>query len=63
MNNSNNNAAATIMAYDPRQRVENKNLNSESAGLKIFKSIYNKMSKNTNEWNILQAITCSGVTR
>lgn len=63
MNNANDNAAVTIMAYGLRQRAENRNLNSESAGLKIFKGIYNRLPQSTNDWNILQAITYSGATR
>ena len=63
MNNSNDNAAVTIMAYGLRQRAENRNLNSESAGLKIFRGIYGRIPQSTNDWNILQAITYSGATR
>jgi hypothetical protein len=63
MNNANDNAAVTIMAYGLRQRAENRNLNSESAGLKIFRGIYGRMPQNTQDWNILQAITYSGATR
>jgi hypothetical protein len=63
MNNANDNAAVTIMAYGLRQRAENRNLNSESAGLKIFRGIYNRIPQSTNDWNILQAITYSGATR
>ncbi|HOZ53594.1 MAG TPA: hypothetical protein PK142_02865 [bacterium] len=63
MNNANDNAAITIMAYGLRQRAENRNLNSESAGLKTFRAIYNRLPQNTNDWNILQAITYSGATR
>lgn len=63
MNNTNDNAAITIMAYGLRQKAENRSLNSESAGLKIFKAIYNRLPQNTSDWNILQAITYSGATR
>ncbi len=63
MSNLKDNAAVTIMAYGLRQRAENRNLNSESAGLKIFKDIYNRLPQSTNDWNILQAITYSGATR
>jgi hypothetical protein len=63
MNNANDNAAVTIMAYGLRQRAENRNLNSESAGLKTFRAIYNRVPQSTQDWNILQAITYSGATR
>lgn len=63
INNASDNAAVTIMAYGLRQRAENRNLNSESVGLKIFKDIYNRLPQSTNDWNILQAITYSGATR
>jgi hypothetical protein len=61
--NSNDNAAVTIMAYGLRQRAKNRNLNSESAGLKIFKDIYGNLPESSDEWNVLQAITYSGSTR
>lgn len=63
MNNPNDNAAITIMAYGLRQRAENRNLNSEKQGIKTFKYIYNKLPETTEEWNIMQAITYSGATR
>ena len=63
MKNANDNAAVTIIAYGLRQRVENRNLNSESAGLKIFRGIYGRIPQSTNDWNALQAITYSGATR
>ncbi|MDA3802900.1 MAG: hypothetical protein PF488_03320 [Patescibacteria group bacterium] len=63
MNNANDNAAVTIMAYGLRQRAENRNLQSESAGINTFKNIYNRIPEDTEDWNILQAITYSGATR
>lgn len=63
MNNAHDNAAVTVMAYGLRQKAENRNLNSEKAGIKIFKGIYGKTPSTTDEWNIMQAITYSGASR
>jgi hypothetical protein len=63
MNGAKDAAAVTIMAYGLRQRAENRNLNSEKAGIKIFKAIYGHAPQTTQEWNIMQAITYSGATR
>ncbi len=63
MNNANDNAAITIMAYGLRQKAENRNLNSEANGIKTFKAIYGHTPKTTDEWNIMQAITYSGASR
>ncbi len=63
MDNANDNAAVTIMAYGLRQRAENRNLESEKVGIKIFKGIYGHTPSTTEEWNIMQAITYSGATR
>ena len=63
MNNANDNAAVTVMAYGLRQRAENRNLGSEKNGIKIFKNIYGRVPSSTEDWNIMQAITYSGSTR
>jgi hypothetical protein len=63
MNNANDNAAVTVMAYGLRQKAENRNLNSEKAGIKTFKGIYGHTPQTTEEWNIMQAITYSGSSR
>jgi hypothetical protein len=63
MDNKNDQAAITIMAYGLRQRAENRNLASEAAALKTFNNIYKHNPITTEEWNILQAITYSGATR
>ena len=57
------NAAITIMAYGLRQRAENRNLESEKQGIKIFKDIYGHVPESTEDWNAMQAITYSGATR
>jgi len=63
MDNPKDEAAVTVMAYGLRQKAENRNLESEERGLKIFKNIYGHMPQNTEEWNVMQAITYSGATR
>jgi hypothetical protein len=55
--------AVMIMSYGLRQKAVNRNLASEVQGVKIFKSIYNKLPATTEEWNIMQAITYSGAKR
>ncbi|MCD4705661.1 hypothetical protein K8R61_01105 [bacterium] len=62
-NNFKDDAAITIMAYGLRQRAENRNLNSERNGLKIFQSIFGHLPETTEDWNALQSITYSGATR
>ncbi len=63
MDNKADDAAVTVMAYGLRQKAENRNLNSEKNGIKIFNGIFKKAPETTNEWNIMQAITYSGATR
>lgn len=63
MNNANDNAAVTIMAYGLRQKAENRNLNSEAKGISTFKAIYGHTPNTTEEWNIMQAVTYSGSSR
>ena len=63
MNNANDNAAITIMAYGLRQKAENRNLNSERQGIITFKKIYGRTPRSTEDWNIMQAVTYSGSSR
>ena len=63
MDHPNDNAAVTIMAYGLRQKAENRNLDSERNGIKIFKSLFNRTPQSTEDWNIMQAITYSGASR
>jgi hypothetical protein len=63
MNNANDNAAVTVMAYGLRQKAENRNLASEKNGIKSFKYIYGHNPVTTDDWNIMQAITYSGASR
>lgn len=61
--NTHDNAALTIITYGLRQRAENRNQVSESKAQATFGKIYGHGPSNTNEWNILQAITYSGAKR
>lgn len=63
MNNDNDAAAVKVMAYGLRQRAENRNLESEKQGIRIFKDIFGKVPESTDDWNAMQAITYSGATR
>ena len=63
MNQPNDNAAVTVMAYGLRQKAENRKLESEKQGIKTFEHIYGYHPKSTEDWNIMQAITYSGATR
>ena len=61
MDNSNDNAAVTVMAYGlrPTQR----NMDSEKAAIKSFKNIYKYSPKSALDWDIARAIAYSGATR
>lgn len=63
MNDPHDAAAIKVMAYGLRQRAKNRNLNSERAGLRIFRAIFGYLPDSTEDWNALQAITYSGATR
>ena len=63
MSNAKDNAAVTVMAYGLRQRAENRNMNSETTGIKTFKGIFGKNPSTTDDWNAMQAITYSGASR
>lgn len=63
MNNANDSAAVTIMAYGLRQKAENRNLKSEQKGMEIFNDIFGHIPQTTEEWNAMQAITYSGAKR
>ncbi|PLX28086.1 hypothetical protein C0583_02540 [Candidatus Parcubacteria bacterium] len=63
MNVASDNAAVTVMAYGLRQKAENRNLDSETQGIKTFRAIYGYNPSSTDDWNIMQAITYSGATR
>gem|GEM_PF-5429164 len=61
--NVRDNAAVTIMAYGLRQKAENRKVESEKNGLKIFKDIFGHLPTSTDDWNTLQAITYSGAKK
>lgn len=63
MQDPKDNAAVTVMAYGLRQKAENRNLESEKQGIKIFKNIYGRHPSSTKDWNAMQAITYSGASR
>lgn len=63
MDNPKDNAAVTVMTYGLRQRAENRNLNSEEKGIQIFESIFGRAPQDTEDWNIMQAITYSGAEK
>ena len=63
MNNSNDNAAITVMAYGLRQKAENRSLDSEKQGLKVFADVFKKIPETSEEWNIVQAIAYSGASK
>ena len=63
MNNPNDSAAIKIMAYGLKQKAENRNLNSEKAGINSFKNIFGHIPALTDDWNIMQTITYSGAKR
>lgn len=63
MDNANDAAAVKVMAYGLRQKAENRNMNSETKGIKTFKHIFGNNPKTTEEWNTMQAITYSGASK
>lgn len=63
LNDANDNAAIKVMAYGLRQKAQNRNLNSEKAGIKSFQNIFRATPKTTQDWNAMQAITYSGSAR
>ena len=61
MNNPNDNAAVTVIAYG--LRPDNRNLDSEKSAIKIFKAIYGYNPASATDWDIVRAIAYSGATR
>ena len=61
MNNPNDNAAVTVIAYG--LRPSDRNLDSEKAGIKIFKGIYSYNPTSATDWDIARAIAYSGAAR
>ena len=61
MDNPNDNAAVTIIAYG--LRPDNRNLDSEKAAISIFKAIYGRNPVSAVDWDITRAIAYSGAIR
>lgn len=61
MNNPNDNAAVTVIAYGlrPGQR----NLESEKNAINIYRSIFDKSPSEASDWDLVRAIAYSGATR
>ncbi|MCK5460321.1 DUF5011 domain-containing protein, partial [Candidatus Parcubacteria bacterium] len=61
MDNPNDNAAVTVIAYG--LRPSDRNLDSEKAGIIIFKAIYGYNPFSAADWDIARAIAYSGAER
>lgn len=61
MNNQNENAAVTIMAYGLRPSA--RNLNSEKTAILSFKYFYKYMPVSANDWDAVRAIAYSGAKK
>jgi len=61
MNNPNDNAAITIMAYG--LRPDSRNLDSEKTAIKTFKAIFGYNPEKATAWDSVRAIAYSGATR
>ena len=61
MENPNDNAAVTVIAYG--LRPANRNMDSEKAGIVIFKNIYGYNPESAVDWDVVRAIAYSGAER
>ncbi|NIA18328.1 MAG: hypothetical protein GWO79_00380 [Actinobacteria bacterium] len=61
MDNPNDDAAVTVITYG--LRPANRNMDSEKAGINIFKAIYGYNPESAVDWDIVRAIAYSGATR
>jgi len=61
MNQVNDNAAITVMAYG--LRPSQRNLNSEKIAISLFKKIFNYNPYKSTNWDAVRAIAYSGATR
>ena len=61
MDNANDNAAVTVITYG--LRPANRNMESEKAGIKIFKGIFGYGPSSASDWDIVRAISYSGAVR
>jgi hypothetical protein len=61
MNNPNDSAAVTVIAYGLRPAA--RNLESEKKAIEIFRSIFDKSPIEATDWDLVRAIAYSGATR
>ncbi len=61
MNNPNDNAAVTVIAYG--LRPANRNMKSEAKAIKIYTSIFKKAPIEATDWDLVRAIAYSGAVR
>jgi hypothetical protein len=61
MNNPNDNAAVTVIAYG--LRPGNRNMESEKNAINIYTSIFKKAPVEANDWDLIRAIAYSGAVR
>ena len=61
MENPNDNAAVTVIAYG--LRPDARNMDSEKTGIKTFKHIYGYNPSSAIDWDVVRAIAYSGATR
>ena len=61
MDNPNDNAAVTVIAYG--LRPANRDMENEKKAIKIYKSIFKKAPTKANDWDLVRAIAYSGAVR
>ncbi len=61
MDQPNDNAAVTVMAYG--LRPANRNMDSEKSAIRIFKAIFNYAPSSATDWDAVRAIAYSGAVR
>ncbi len=61
MNNPNDNAAVTVIAYG--LRPADRNLDSEKKAIEIYRAIFDKSPTEATDWDLVRAIAYSGATR
>ncbi len=61
MENPNDNAAVSVVAYG--LRPANRNMNSEKTAIKTFKYIYGYNPNSSIDWDVMRAISYSGAVR
>ncbi len=61
MNNANDNAAISVMAYG--LRPANRNMDSEKNAIKTFEAIYGAGPSTSSDWDTVRAIAYSGAVR